>query len=79
MTRINDFSVQHQRPLLALWRKYSSFCVNSERKKLKCVTFLCCRGALEAYVQSVRARQGKEFAPVYPIMLQLLQKATSAS
>ncbi|KAI7792095.1 conserved oligomeric Golgi complex subunit 5 [Triplophysa rosa] len=37
------------------------------------------RGALEAYVQSVRARQGKEFAPVYPIMLQLLQKATSTS
>uniref|UniRef100_A0AAY4D233 Conserved oligomeric Golgi complex subunit 5 n=1 Tax=Denticeps clupeoides TaxID=299321 RepID=A0AAY4D233_9TELE len=35
------------------------------------------RGALEAYVQSVRARQGKEFAPVYPIMLQLLQRATS--
>uniref|UniRef100_A0A8C1QCQ8 Conserved oligomeric Golgi complex subunit 5 n=1 Tax=Cyprinus carpio TaxID=7962 RepID=A0A8C1QCQ8_CYPCA len=37
------------------------------------------RGALEAYVQSIRARQGKEFAPVYPIMLQLLQKATSVS
>ncbi|XP_046728668.1 conserved oligomeric Golgi complex subunit 5 [Silurus meridionalis] len=35
------------------------------------------RGALEAYVQSVKARQGKNFAPVYPIMLQLLQKATS--
>ncbi|XP_041832783.1 conserved oligomeric Golgi complex subunit 5 isoform X2 [Melanotaenia boesemani] len=35
------------------------------------------RGALEAYVQSVRARQGKEFAPVYPIMLQLLQRASS--
>ncbi|KAM6152343.1 conserved oligomeric Golgi complex subunit 5 isoform 4-T4 [Erethizon dorsatum] len=36
------------------------------------------RGALEAYVQSVRSREGKEFAPVYPIMLQLLQKAMSA-
>lgn len=35
------------------------------------------RGALEAYVQTVRARQGKEFAPIYPIMLQLLQRATS--
>uniref|UniRef100_A0A8D0HS72 Component of oligomeric golgi complex 5 n=1 Tax=Sphenodon punctatus TaxID=8508 RepID=A0A8D0HS72_SPHPU len=35
------------------------------------------RGALEAYVQSVRSREGKEFAPVYPIMVQLLQKATS--
>lgn len=37
------------------------------------------RGALEAYVQSVRARRGKEFAPIYPIMLQVLQKATSGS
>lgn len=35
------------------------------------------RGALEAYVQSVRSREGKEFAPVYPIMVQLLQKAMS--
>ncbi|KAF4793895.1 component of oligomeric golgi complex 5 [Turdus rufiventris] len=34
-------------------------------------------GALEAYVQSVRTREGKEFAPVYPIMVQLLQKAMS--
>uniref|UniRef100_A0A8C2V143 Conserved oligomeric Golgi complex subunit 5 n=1 Tax=Chinchilla lanigera TaxID=34839 RepID=A0A8C2V143_CHILA len=39
---------------------------------------LLIRGALEAYVQSVRSREGKEFAPVYPIMLQLLQKAMSA-
>ncbi|KAI3367018.1 hypothetical protein L3Q82_009650, partial [Scortum barcoo] len=37
------------------------------------------KGALEAYVQSVRARQGKEFAPIYPVMLQLLQRATSGS
>ncbi|XP_041820342.1 conserved oligomeric Golgi complex subunit 5 [Chelmon rostratus] len=44
----------------------------SERDRL---TLL--RGTLEAYVQSVRARQGKEFAPIYPIMLQLLQRATS--
>ncbi|KAK2832624.1 hypothetical protein Q7C36_016086 [Tachysurus vachellii] len=36
------------------------------------------RGALEAYVQTVKARQGRNFAPVYPIMLQLLQKATSS-
>ena len=36
------------------------------------------RGALEAYVQSVKSREGKEFAPVYPIMVQLLQKAMSA-
>uniref|UniRef100_A0A3Q1KEZ2 Conserved oligomeric Golgi complex subunit 5 n=1 Tax=Anabas testudineus TaxID=64144 RepID=A0A3Q1KEZ2_ANATE len=46
----------------------------SERDRLTLI-----RGALEAYVQSVRARQGKEFAPIYPIMLQLLQKATSGS
>ncbi|XP_068132384.1 conserved oligomeric Golgi complex subunit 5 isoform X2 [Hyperolius riggenbachi] len=36
------------------------------------------RGALEAYVQSVKAREGKEFAPVYPIMIQLLQKAMAS-
>ncbi|KAM4712073.1 conserved oligomeric Golgi complex subunit 5 [Anableps anableps] len=44
----------------------------SERDRLALI-----RGALEAYVQLVRARQGKEFAPMYPIMLQLLQRATS--
>ncbi|XP_039210407.1 conserved oligomeric Golgi complex subunit 5 [Crotalus tigris] len=36
------------------------------------------RGALEAYVQSVRSREGKEFAPVYPVMVQLLQKALNS-
>uniref|UniRef100_A0A668AP31 Conserved oligomeric Golgi complex subunit 5 n=1 Tax=Myripristis murdjan TaxID=586833 RepID=A0A668AP31_9TELE len=46
----------------------------SERDRLTLI-----RGALEAYVQSVRARQGKEFAPIYPIMLQLLQRATSSA
>lgn len=46
----------------------------SEKDKLTLI-----RGALEAYVQSVRARQGKEFAPVYPIMLQLLQKAANCT
>lgn len=40
---------------------------------------LLLRGALEAYVQAVKARQGRNFAPVYPIMLQLLQRATSGS
>lgn len=40
-------------------------------------TFFFFSGALEAYVQSVRTREGKEFAPVYPIMVQLLQKAMS--
>ncbi|XP_037098459.1 conserved oligomeric Golgi complex subunit 5 isoform X1 [Syngnathus acus] len=44
----------------------------SERDRLTLI-----RGTLEAYVLSVRARQGKEFAPIYPIMLQLLQRATS--
>ncbi|XP_029318165.1 conserved oligomeric Golgi complex subunit 5 [Cottoperca gobio] len=44
----------------------------SERDRL-----ILIRGALEAYVQSVRGRQGKEFAPIYPIMRQLLQRATS--
>ncbi|KAM8978315.1 conserved oligomeric Golgi complex subunit 5 isoform 2-T2 [Sarcophilus harrisii] len=39
---------------------------------------LLIRGALEAYVQSVKSREGKEFAPVYPIMVQLLQKAMSS-
>ncbi|KAF7661313.1 hypothetical protein LDENG_00264440 [Lucifuga dentata] len=37
------------------------------------------RGAVEAYVQAVRARQGKEFAAVYPVMLQLLQRAAAVS
>uniref|UniRef100_A0A4W5PF64 Conserved oligomeric Golgi complex subunit 5 n=1 Tax=Hucho hucho TaxID=62062 RepID=A0A4W5PF64_9TELE len=46
----------------------------SERDRLTLI-----RGALEAYMQSVRARQGKEFAPVYPIMVQLLQRATSGA
>ncbi|KAM4748513.1 conserved oligomeric Golgi complex subunit 5 [Rhinophrynus dorsalis] len=36
------------------------------------------KGALEAYVQSVKAREGKEFAPVYPIMIQVLQRAMSS-
>ncbi|XP_006882749.1 PREDICTED: conserved oligomeric Golgi complex subunit 5 [Elephantulus edwardii] len=39
---------------------------------------LLIRASLEAYVQSVRNRGGKEFATVYPIMVQLLQRALSA-
>lgn len=31
------------------------------------------KGSLEAYVQQVRSRQGKEFASIYPIMLKVLQ------
>ncbi|XP_071960171.1 conserved oligomeric Golgi complex subunit 5-like [Antedon mediterranea] len=34
------------------------------------------RGTLEAYVQAVRSRQAKEFAPIYPIMLDILQKGS---
>ena len=33
------------------------------------------RGSLEAYVQSVTSRGGKEFSPIYPVMLRLLQRA----
>jgi hypothetical protein len=32
------------------------------------------RGSLESYVQSVTSRGGKEFTPVYPIMIDLLQR-----
>ena len=35
--------------------------------------FTISRGCLEAYVQQVKSRQGKEFAAVYPIMLKILQ------
>lgn len=42
----------------------------SEKERLVLV-----RGAMESYVQTVRQRQGKEFAPVYPIMKEILQKA----
>lgn len=34
------------------------------------------KGALESYVNSIRQRQGKEFAPIYPVMLRALQNAT---
>ncbi|XP_071486202.1 conserved oligomeric Golgi complex subunit 5-like [Diadema antillarum] len=36
------------------------------------------KGTLEAYVQSVRQRQGKEFASIYPIMVDLLQAGLQA-
>ncbi|XP_023932212.1 conserved oligomeric Golgi complex subunit 5 [Lingula anatina] len=32
------------------------------------------KGTLESYVQTVRVREGKEFAAVYPVMLDLLQR-----
>ncbi|EEC04514.1 conserved hypothetical protein [Ixodes scapularis] len=42
----------------------------SEKERLVLI-----RGAMESYVQMVHQRQGKEFAPVYPVMKELLQKA----
>ena len=42
----------------------------SEKERLSVI-----QGALDSYVQSVKKRQGKEFAPVYSVMIQLLQKA----
>lgn len=42
----------------------------AERDRLSLI-----KGSLEAYVQSVTSRGGKEFSPVYPVMLQLLQRA----
>ncbi|PIK54910.1 putative conserved oligomeric Golgi complex subunit 5 [Apostichopus japonicus] len=36
------------------------------------------RGTLEFYVQGVNARHGKEYASIYPLMLDLLQKGTAA-
>lgn len=60
------------------WRPLSSAGPQPPSAFLYFLTLFFFRGALEAYVQSVRSREGKEFAPVYPIMVQLLQKATSA-
>lgn len=36
------------------------------------------RGALEAYVKTVSAKGGTEYAPVYPVMLELLQKGLNS-
>ena len=41
------------------------------------VLFFIYSGTLEAYVQSVRARGEKEFATIYPILLDVLQSGTS--
>ena len=38
------------------------------------VTVCSHRGSLESYVQHVTSRGGREFAPIYPIMLDMLQK-----
>ena len=51
--------------------------------QMMCVRFILSfypfRGSLESYVQGVRARQGTEFAAVYPIMLDLLQRGLQAN
>jgi len=40
-----------------------------------CFVFFCTfRGSLESYVQGVTSKGGKEFVPLYPIMVELLQK-----
>ncbi|XP_021370975.1 conserved oligomeric Golgi complex subunit 5-like [Mizuhopecten yessoensis] len=37
------------------------------------------KGSLEGYVQHVKSRQGKEFTPIYPMMLELLQKGLQSA
>jgi hypothetical protein len=37
------------------------------------------RGTLETYVQTVRNRQQKEFAPIYVIILNILEKGLAAT
>jgi len=37
------------------------------------------RGTLDVYFQSVRNRQQKEFAPIYVIILSILEKGLAAS
>ncbi|XP_067860966.1 conserved oligomeric Golgi complex subunit 5 isoform X2 [Heptranchias perlo] len=69
-----DLKSPHQRAEWSIAR-YSQWFDDHPSEKDRLILI---RGALEAYVQSVRAREGKEFAPVYPIMLQLLQKAMAS-
>lgn len=40
--------------------------------------FFLSRGTLENYVQIVRTRQQKEFAPIYIIILNILEKGLAA-
>jgi len=41
----------------------------TERERLNML-----RGAIEAYVNQVRSKQSTEFAPVYPVLVKLLQQ-----
>lgn len=43
-----------------------------------CVLLCYCRGALEAYAKSVSAKGGTTYAPVYPIMQELLLEGLTA-
>jgi hypothetical protein len=43
------------------------------------ILFVLFRGTLETYVQIVRNRQQKEFAPIYVIILNILEKGLAAS
>ncbi|XP_032895598.1 conserved oligomeric Golgi complex subunit 5 isoform X1 [Amblyraja radiata] len=69
-----DLKSPHQRAEWSIAR-YSQWLDDHPSEKDRLILI---RGSLEAYVQSVRAREGKEFASVYPVMLQLLQKAMAA-
>ncbi|XP_071153138.1 conserved oligomeric Golgi complex subunit 5-like isoform X1 [Mytilus edulis] len=47
---------------------------SSEKDKLTLI-----KGTLEGYVQNVKSRQGREFASIYPVMLDLLQKGLQSA
>ncbi|XP_064633908.1 conserved oligomeric Golgi complex subunit 5-like [Lineus longissimus] len=47
---------------------------SSEKDRLTLI-----KGTLESYVQLIRVREGKEFAPIYPIMVDLLQRGMRRS
>ena len=46
---------------------------------LKEILTMIFRGALDTYVQTVRNRQQKEFAPIYVIILNILEKGMAST
>ncbi|CAH1787402.1 unnamed protein product, partial [Owenia fusiformis] len=66
-----DLASPHQAANWSLSR-YSQWLEDhtSEKDRLQLI-----KSTLESYVQSVRVKGGKEFAAIYPIMLDILQKA----
>lgn len=54
-----------------------SFLGFSRKKKICFVSIF--RGTLDTYVQLVRTRQQKEFAPIYVIISSILEKALAAN